>query len=131
MSIKREGRDYLLIGAGQFLLDWATMVGLSHLGVEIHIANVIGRLGAALVGFWLNGKITFRARGAQVGRVQLLRFVLLWLGTTVAGTWTIGSVDHQGGLYVAWLAKPLIEIMLAVVTFLIARHWVYRKTVDV
>ena len=30
------------------------------------------------------------------------------------------------GLQMAWLAKPLVEACLAVVSFVVSRHWVYR-----
>jgi len=126
MSLTREGRDYLIIGIGQWLLDWGVMVILSHFGVPVRAANVVGRTCAALAGFWLNGKITFRARGARMGGVQLLRFLVLWLGTTVVGTWAIGWVDDLGGLHAAWLAKPLIELIIAAIGFIVSRHWVYR-----
>jgi len=126
MSLTREGRDYLLIGIGQWLLDCAVMMVLSYFGVPVRMANVGGRAGAALAGFWLNGKITFRTRGARLGRVQLLRFLMLWAGTTTASTWVIGWVDDFGGLHLAWLSKPLIELASAAIGFLISRHWVYR-----
>jgi len=126
MSLGQQGRDYFIIGLLQWLLDWALMVALSHLGVPVWAANVCGRTSAALVGFWLNGRITFRAHGVKLGRVQLARFVLLWAGTTVAGTWAVDAVNDMAGLHMVWLLKPLIEIVLAVVAFVISRQWVYR-----
>jgi len=102
------------------------MIALSHVGVPVRLANISGRACAALAGFWLNGKITFRARGARLGRVQLLRFVILWMGTTLVSTWVIGWVDNHGGLHLAWLFKPLVELACAAVGFLISRDWVYR-----
>jgi len=126
MSLGKQGRDYFIIGLVQWLLDWGIMAGLSHLGVPVRAANVCGRTSAALLGFWLNGKITFRANGVKLGRVQLARFVLLWVGTTVVGTWAVGAVNDLAGLRMVWLLKPLIEIALAVVAFVISRQWVYR-----
>jgi len=126
MSLTREGRDYLLIGIGQWLLDCGLMMALSHFGVPVRLANISGRACAALMGFWLNGKITFRARGARLGKVQLLRFWTLWAGTTLASTWAIGWVDDHSGLYLAWLSKPVIELASAAIGFFISRHWVYR-----
>jgi len=126
MSISREGRDYVLIGIAQLFLDCSIMVALSHFGLSIHLANISGRACAALAGFWMNGKITFRARDARLGKVQLLRFLLLWTGTTLASTWAVGWMGKLGGLHLAWLSKPGIELITAGIGFLVSRHWVYQ-----
>jgi hypothetical protein len=31
------------------------------------------------------------------------------------------------GLRWAWLAKPLVEIALGLVCFVLSRHWIYRR----
>jgi len=126
MGLPHESRDYVLIGIGQWVLDCSSMMVLSHFGVPIHVANVSGRACAALAGFWMNGKITFRARGVRLGKVQMLRFLVLWTGITLASTWAIGWVDDRGGLYLAWMSKPVIELTSAGISFLVSRHWVYR-----
>ena len=59
--------------------------------------------------------------------MQLQRFILLWIGTTIVSTWAIGQVDDVLGLKWAWLAKPLVELALAAVGFTVSRHWVYRR----
>ena len=59
MSLRRHAKHYLLIGIAQWLLDWGVMVGLSHAGMLVEPANVAGRISGALLGFWLNGRITF------------------------------------------------------------------------
>lgn len=123
----RQSRCYLAIGALQWLLDWAVMVALSQVGVPVRHANVAGRICGALLGYWLNGKITFAGEGSALGRVQLQRFVLMWLGTTLASTWAIGAIDDRLGLQWAWLAKPLVEASLAVIGFFLSRNWVYRR----
>lgn len=103
------------------------MVALSHLGIAVRPANVAGRVCGALLGFWLNGKFTFNGEGMAVGGVQLRRFVLMWLCTTLASTWAIGRVDDHLGLSWAWLAKPLVEAALAAVGFVLSRYWIYRR----
>ena len=127
MSLYRQSRSYLIIGGLQWLLDWAVMVALSHAGLPVRQANVAGRVCGALMGYWANGKFTFAGEGTTLGPVQLRRFVLMWIGTTIVSTWAIGQVDDVLGLRWAWLAKPLGELALAAVGFTLSRHWVYRR----
>jgi hypothetical protein len=35
-------------------------------------------------------------------------------------------VGHSAGLQYAWLAKPVVEAVLAVASFFISRYWIYR-----
>lgn len=127
MSLLRQGRHYFVIGVLQYALDWGTMVALSQLGLAVELANVAGRVMGAMLGFWLNGRITFAGADSRLGRRQLQRFVLLWLGTTVISTWAVGAVENLAGLQWAWLAKPAVELALAGSSFLLSRHWVYRR----
>jgi len=126
MSLTRQGSHYLLFGGLQWLLDWGVTVLASHLGLPIEPANVCGRISGAMLGFWLNGKITFAAADTRVGGAQLRRFVLLWLCTTTLSTLAMGGIDDVFGLQWAWLAKPGIELLLGLVGFLVSRHWVYK-----
>lgn len=127
MSLLRQSRSYLVIGGLQWLLDWSVMVALSGAGIPVRQANVVGRICGALLGFWANGKFTFAGEHTMVGGAQLRRFVLLWIATTVLSTWAIGQVDDVLGLRWAWLAKPLVELVLATIGFTVSRHWVYRR----
>lgn len=127
MSLKRQGSYYLIIGGIQWLLDWAVMVTLTHFGVPIALANIAGRICGALLGYWLNGRFTFAGEDTTLGRTQLQRFVMMWLCTTAASTWAMGSIESHLGLRWAWLAKPGVEAALALVGFLVSRHWVYKR----
>ena len=127
MSLGRQGRHYLAIGIGLWLVDWGVMVVLSHLGLPIEPANVAGRISGAVLGFWLNGRITFASDGNGMGRRQFGRFVLMWLLTTAASTWALGSIDDAVGLKWAWVAKPAVELVLGGIGFMLSRHWVYRR----
>ena len=126
MSLTRQGRRYLIIGGLQWLVDWGVMVGLSHLGMLVEPANIIGRISGALLGYWLNGKLTFAGDDTALGRTQLRRFVMMWLCTTAISTWSLGAIDEHIGLKWAWLAKPGVELVLGVIGFLLSRHWVYK-----
>lgn len=127
MTLKRQSRHYLAIGIVQWLLDWGVMVGLSHLGLPVEAANIAGRVSGALLGFWLNGRITFAGDDTKVGRRQFARFLMMWMLTTVISTWAIGAIDDAVGLKWTWLAKPGVELVLGGFGFLLSRHWVYRR----
>jgi putative flippase GtrA len=127
MTLGRHARHYTLIGGVQWLVDWGVLVGLTHLGMAVAPANVAGRVAGALLGYWLNGKVTFAGDEHEIGPSQLRRYVMMWLTTTAVSTWSLGAIDHWAGLQWAWLAKPGVEAILGVVGFLLSRHWVYRK----
>src|SRR5690606_7256341 len=127
VSLRRQSAHYLVIGGLQWLLDWGVTVWLSHLGMLIEPANITGRVSGAMLGFWLNGKFTFAGDDATLGRVQLQRFAVMWLCTTAASTLAMGMIDDVLGLKWAWLAKPVVELALGVVGFVVSRHWIYRR----
>jgi putative flippase GtrA len=127
MSIARQGASFLFIGGCLVLVDWGVFVLLTAAGVDTSVANVCGRVVGALLGFVANGRITFGAAGApRLGRHHFSRFVVLWLAMTLLSTWLVSEVATHLSLQVAWLAKPLVEGGLAVLSFFISRHWVYR-----
>ena len=126
MSVLRQGRYYLLIGILQWLLDWGVTVALSHGGLAIEPANVAGRVSGALLGFWLNGRVTFSGDEHHMGRRQFARFVLMWTMTTTISTLSMGAIDDSFGLQWAWVAKPAVEVALGGIGFLLSRYWIYR-----
>ncbi|MDV3516021.1 GtrA family protein [Stenotrophomonas sp. C1657] len=127
MTLVRQGSSYIVIGLVQLLLDWLVFVGSTALGLPVAPANVVGRLAGMLLGFWLNGRYTFAAAGQQrLGWKRFARFLLLWMLLTAASTLLVTAADHALGLQYAWLAKPLVEGGLALVSFLLLRHVVYR-----
>jgi len=127
MTLVRQGSSYIVIGLVQLLLDWLVFVGSTALGLPVAPANVVGRLAGMLLGFWLNGRYTFAAAGQQrLGWKRFARFLLLWMLLTAASTLLVTAADHALGLQYAWLAKPLVEGGLALVSFILLRHVVYR-----
>ncbi|HEY0502482.1 MAG TPA: GtrA family protein [Lysobacter sp.] len=126
-TLARQSGSYIVVGLLQLLVDWAVFVMLSATGLAVEPANVAGRISGAALGFWLNGRFTFAGEDTAVGRRQLARFLAMWLVTTAMSTWAIGHVDDTVGLRWAWLAKPAIELALAMVGFMLSRHWVYRR----
>jgi len=125
MTLLRQGRFFILVGLLQWLADWSVMVTLSHAGLLIAYANVAGRVGGALLGFWLNGRFTFSRDGRGPTRRQLARYVVLWCATALLSTAAVMAVNALFGLKGAWLGKPMIDVLLATGSFLASRYWVY------
>ena len=123
----RQGRDYLIVGLLQWLLDWGVVVSLTHIGLPVAPANVLGRITGALLGFWLNGKLTFAGDRNTIGAAQFQRFMVMWVTTTLLSTWVLTQVDDLFGLRWVWLGKPAIELALGAVGFLLSRYWIYRR----
>lgn len=127
MSLFRQGSQYIAIGLLQLLLDCVVFVAATALGMPAAPGNLLGRTSGAVLGFWLNGRYTFAAQGEQRhGWKRFARFLAFWLLLTLISTWLIAWVTQSLGLQYAWLAKPLVEIGLAGVSFLLLRHVVYR-----
>jgi putative flippase GtrA len=127
VTIIRQGVSFLAVGIGLIVVDWLVFVLLTAVGTTSVVANVAGRVTGAVLGFWLNGRVTFAQAG--VGKVSVRRFVryaLLWSLLTLVSTALVALCAGHFGLRLAWLAKPLVEAGLALVSFMVSRHWVYR-----
>lgn len=127
MLIFRQAVKFGFVGVGQIAIDWLALVLLSELGAPATVANVIGRILGASAGFWFNGAWTFSEReDGSLGSRNLTRFVLLWLATTVLSTVCIANINHSQGLHAAWIAKPMIDAVLAGASFLASKYWIYK-----
>lgn len=127
MTLARQGFSFLVVGCGLIVVDWGVFVGLTALRVPAAEANVAGRVVGALVGFTLNGSITFRQDSApRFGAHRLLRYAVLWVGLTILSTVLITLTAEQSSLHRAWAVKPLVEAALGIASFFACRHWVYR-----
>jgi putative flippase GtrA len=123
----KQGVSFIAAGALQLLLDWAVFVALTSIGASPIIGNLVGRVCGALLGFWLNGRVTFADQGqAKLGWRRFLRFLAVWLSLTLVSTLLVAGTAAQLGLQQAWLAKPIVEGGLAVVAFFLWKHLVYR-----
>ena len=127
MTLVRQGFSFIAIGGCLIVVDWLVFVGLTALGVGPVTANLAGRMMGAILGFLANGRITFGdAGGPRIGYRRFVRYVLLWLSLTLVSTSLIVICAGHLGLQLAWLAKPMFEVALALVSFSVSRHWVYR-----
>lgn len=126
MTLLRQGSQFVVIGLLQLLIDWSVFVAATAAGMPTIPANVLGRVCGALLGFWLNGRITFASGGARLGWQRFGRFMAIWIVLTLLSTWLVALCADALGLRLAWLAKPVVEGVLAVVSFFLGRHVVYR-----
>lgn len=126
-TLVRQGMAYGLAGGLALLFDWAAFVGFSWLGMAAVLANVLARSCGALLAYLLNGVFTFRdAEGSRLGWGRFGRYAVTWCVMTLLSTTALHAIELAAGLQWAWLAKPLVEAMLAVVTFGIYRYWIYK-----
>ncbi|KRG71638.1 GtrA family protein [Pseudoxanthomonas dokdonensis] len=126
MTLVRQGTLFVLMGLVQLALDTLVTVLLSRAGMPLAAANVAGRVSGAALGFWLNGRVTFARADSVLGRRQALRFLIVWLALTLVSTALVAGIGQHATLRTAWLAKPVVEVMLAGISFFISRHWIYR-----
>lgn len=126
-ALSRQLFLFLLIGGCQVLLDWAVFVALTHAGLPLVASNLVGRLCGAMLGFQLNGRYTFANESrARLNGQHFRRFLVAWLLITTLSTLSLWMVLHRFDMQAAWLAKPAVEAVMAVIGFVVWRQWVFR-----
>lgn len=123
---RRQAFLYALVGGAQLCSDWACFVLLTWLGLDVVWANVGSRLLGAILGFWLNGRITFGRAGAVLSHAQAIRFATSWSAMTLLGSAALKAIEQSLGLPAARLGKPLLDAILAAFGFLLSKYWIYR-----
>ena len=114
---------FLAVGGIQFAFDSGLFILLTYWGAAPSWCNVLTRFSAAMLGFLLNGKLTFGQ--ARLTRGQLLRYVLLWVGLTVLSTGSVVLAGNMAGMRAAWSMKVGAEILLALLSYVLMRRWVF------
>ncbi len=127
LNVAKQGLTFVIVGCSLIAVDSAVFVVLSAVGLSPWWSNVAGRVAGALVGFWANGRITFGSPGfPRFGYRRFARFLVSWTVVTVLSTILVATLADHLSLETAWLAKPVVEVCLAVATFFISREWVYK-----
>ena len=122
-----QGFRFVLVGLAQVVVDWAAYVALTWAGMDTAWANPVARACGMALGFWLHGAYTFAdGHGARWEPGRAWRFAATWGVLTAIGTVGLRQLVASYGLEAAWLAKPLVEGVLALVAFFLWRHVVYR-----
>ncbi|HZP66271.1 MAG TPA: GtrA family protein [Rudaea sp.] len=127
MRILRDGFHFSAVGVIQVVADSAVYILLTKFGLGPAAANVSGRVGGALLGFWLNGRVTFAQREQPHLPLRLIRYLFLWTVLTAISTAALVGIAQHEGLASSWWCKPLIETALGLTSFLVSRHWVYQR----
>ena len=122
----RQVAGYAIVGLAQLGVEWIVFVAGTMLAIPVPVANILARVSGASLGFWLNGRFTFASAGARLDRRALGRFIVSWCVLTVVGTAAVTWLDKAGGLPLAWIGKPVIDIALAAFGFLASKYWIYR-----
>ena len=119
---------YVAFGFTQLFVDWAGFLLLSHIGVPLAVANPTSRLFAAVVGYLLNATLTFKrsALDRHVNVGSFLRYAALWLATTVCSTLLIAGATSIFGNSSLPIVKLLVEGIMACLSFVSMKFWVYR-----
>lgn len=110
------------------MIEWLLFLATTYFGLSVVVANVLARAAGATLGFWSNARFTFTfaSAGAVLGRRTLLRFLVSWLLITLLGNRAVKGVELSGGLRLAWVGKPLVDIVSAGLGFLVAKYWIFR-----
>jgi len=122
---------FLAVGGIQYLLDAGLFALLISAGIATTPANITSRATAAAAGFVLNRYVTFGQRNDTLKRFRdsLLRFVVLWVSLTVVSTLSVLWLESVWGSDSTHriMAKLAVEAVLAVVSFVLSRWWVFRN----
>lgn len=119
---------FLVVGGAQLVVDWVTFVLLTKIGVGSIASNLAGRLTGACLGFFLNGRLTFphMRKAKSITSRSALRFAGFWIAASLVSTTAVYALNSYAGLKAAWLGKPIIEAILAIISFLCSKFWIYR-----
>jgi len=117
-----------VIGVTQLVADTLIFYLLLKLSITPWIANSISRFLALLLGFALNGAITFRQpdNTASTSKKSFVRLLILWLVLTFVSSELVTLASHYASDHRLLLAKLGVELVLAFVSFFISKTWVYR-----
>ncbi|WBM72088.1 GtrA family protein [Buttiauxella sp. WJP83] len=118
---------FFICGVIQFAIDSSLYTVLSYVGVGVTLSNVSSRALAASVGYYINGRLTFKR--SMNGRV-LFKFVIYWAGMTVISTVLLYLCkvifNSQNSVFLTAVSKVCVEIVLFFISFIIAKLWVYK-----
>lgn len=132
MKAARQLVLFFAFGCTQFAVDTLLLVLLTQAHVPVALANPLSRACAAALGLLLNFTITFRRGAARaIDRQTVLRYGVVWVSITLASTVLVALLYRLRPDAIAaasWIAavKIAVEGVLFLVSFFLARTWIYR-----
>jgi len=123
----KQGGLFVIVGLAQLTVDTGVFISITALGVPVAPANIVGRISGASLGFWLNGRYTFADQGQpRVSPRHLRRFAIAWTLLTCVSTLIMNALSAHFDLHKVWSLKPVVELVIAAIGFVVWRQWVYR-----
>jgi len=121
-----QATRFTVVGVVLMGIDTGMFSLLHWLGIALLPANTAARVIAALASFYLNGRYSFAGHGeVRPHAIRLGRYVIWWLVMTAISTGVLWACHHSLGEQSVYIAKPVVEFVLAVIAFFVSRHWIY------
>lgn len=121
-----QAARFTVVGVVLMGIDTGVFSLLHWLGLALLPANGIARVVAALASFYLHSRFSFAGHGApRPQAIRLGRYVVWWLLMTTVSTGALWACHRAFGEQSVYVAKPLVEFVLAVIAFFVSRHWIY------
>ncbi|MCX2524834.1 GtrA family protein [Larsenimonas rhizosphaerae] len=122
-----EAVCFLLVGGFLLALDSFIFYLSTNTGVSVLWGNILGRIAGAFTGFILNKIFTF-SKNKNGGKIliQSLRYIFFWMVVTSISTLSLYIITNALELKAAWIAKPIIEAVLAFLSFFASKYWIYK-----
>jgi putative flippase GtrA len=117
---------YGIVGGVVYLSDFAIFAAVLWFMPDAYlVANVIGKMTGALVGFVLHRHFTFSwEQKDKAGRQAASYMLLLTANLAISSLMMWLLVDSAGGN--VFVAKLVVDIVVIVSSFVAGRLWVYR-----
>ncbi len=126
-AIAAQAWRFLGVGVSLLVLDSGLYVAAVLSGLPIGVANPLSRAIAAVAGYFAHRHLTFAGPRRAGEPVQPLRYVLVWVALTLISTQSLVAIAAHANSVTAMTAKPLVEAVLALISFFLLKLWVYRQ----
>lgn len=123
----REFTLYVIFGLIQLGIDTTLLIQLCSIySMDVGVANVVSRLTAAIIGYYLNSRFNFDTEKRNHKKSFLL-FLAWWIAATLIGSMLLRvAVGLAADTLVLALSKIVIEAILVLATFLVLQRVVFR-----
>lgn len=92
--------------------------------LKISVANFIARVASSYVNYEINRRFVFDTKRADI--TFFIKYALLWVVQLEFSNLAIYFVKMYAGIE-PWISKLLLDQLLAVVSYNVQLHWVFKK----